>query len=124
MGVACSPDIFKEKMSGLMQTLEYVKTYLDDLLVLTKGKFTYHLPKLELVLHRLLQAGFWVNVEKSTFDAGMIEYLGYLLTREGISPLPNKVQAILALLPPKNIKALRHFLGMVQFYHDIWEKRS
>ena len=57
MGVTCSPDIFQEKMTGLMQTLEYVKTYLDNLLVLTKGKFTNHLAKLEPVLQRLLQAG-------------------------------------------------------------------
>ena len=37
MGIAGSPDIFQEKMSDLMATLEFVRTYLDDLLIITKG---------------------------------------------------------------------------------------
>ena len=51
-------------------------------------------------------------------------HLGYILNREGIKPQPKRVQAILALNPPHNEKELRHFLGMVQFYHDMWAKRS
>jgi len=51
-------------------------------------------------------------------------HLGCILNREGIKPQPKKVQAILALNPPHNEKELRHFLGMVQFYHDMWAKRS
>ncbi len=46
------------------------------------------------------------------------EYLGYILTREGIKP-QQKVQAILALKLPNNVKKLRHFLGMVQYYRDM-----
>ncbi len=60
----------------------------------------------------------------SCFCAHEIEYLGYILTREGIEPQPKKVQAILALNPPNNIKELRHFLGMVQYYRDTWARRS
>ncbi len=71
-----------------------------------------------------LQAGSKVNAEKSTFCALEIEYLGYILTRDGIKPQSNKVQAILAVQPPKNVKELRHFLGMVQYHHDLWARRS
>ena len=53
-----------------------------------------------------------------------VEYLGYILTRNGIKPLPEKVSAILALNAPKNVRKLRAFLGMVQYYRDMWEKRS
>jgi hypothetical protein len=53
-----------------------------------------------------------------------MEYLGYILTRGGIKPQQKKVQAILTLNPPNNVKELRHFLGMVQYYHDMWAKRS
>jgi hypothetical protein len=38
--------------------------------------------------------------------------------------MSEKVSAILALNPPSNVKELRQFLGMVQYYRDIWEKRS
>ncbi len=58
------------------------------------------------------------------FCAHEIEYLGYILTRERIKPQPKIVQGILALSPPNNVKELRHFLRMVQYYRDIWAKRS
>ncbi len=74
---------------------------------------------METVLTRLRDAGLKVNGSKSLFCAHEIEYLGYLLTREGIKPQPKKVQAILALNPPNNVEELRHFLGMVQYYQDM-----
>jgi hypothetical protein len=52
----------------------------------------------------------------SLFCTPEIEYLGYILTREGIKPQPKKVQAILELNPPTTVKELRHFLRMVQNY--------
>jgi len=65
-----------------------------------------------------------VNTAKSFFFTHKIEYLGYILTRGGIKPQQKKVQAILALNLPNNVKELRHFLGMVQYYRDMWVKRS
>ncbi len=80
--------------------------------------------KIETVLTRLRDAGLKVNAAKSSFCAHEIEYLGYLLTRGGIKPQPKKVQVILALNPPINVEELRHFLGMVQYYRDMWARRS
>jgi hypothetical protein len=65
-----------------------------------------------------------VNAEKSTFCTLEIEYLGYILTRDGIKPQSNNVQAILAIQPPQNVKELWHFLGMVQYYRDLWARQS
>jgi hypothetical protein len=124
MGIAGSPDIFQSKMSELMATLEFVRTYLDDLLCITKGDLKDHLNKLKEVFNKLQDAGLKINAEKSKFCAFETEYLGYILTRDGIKPQANKVQAILALNPPKNVKELRRFLGMVQYYRDLWAKRS
>ena len=124
MGIAGSPDIFQSKMSELMATLEFVRTYLDDLLCITKGNLEDHLSKLREVLTRLQEAGLKVNADKSKFCAFETEYLGYVLTRDGIKPQEKKIQAILALTPPTNVKELRRFLGMVQYYRDTWAKRS
>ena len=52
------------------------------------------------------------------------EYLGYVLTTDGIKPQQKKVQAILAITPPTGVKDLRRFLGMVQYYRDLWAKCS
>jgi hypothetical protein len=72
----------------------------------------------------LCNAGLKVNATKSVFCAQETEYLGYILTIGGIKPQPKKVQAILALNPPNNVKELQRFLGMVQYYRDMWQKRS
>ncbi len=101
MGIADSPDIIQGKMSELMELLEYVREYLDDLLCISKLSLEDHLEKLEEVLRQLCNAGLKVNAEKSTFCALEIEYLGYVLTRDGIRPQSNKVQAILAIKRPQ-----------------------
>jgi hypothetical protein len=79
---------------------------------------------METVLTRLRDAGLKVNAAKSLFCAHEIEYLGYILTREETKPQPEKVHAILALNPLSNVLELRHFLGIIQYYQDMWAKRS
>jgi hypothetical protein len=88
---------------------------MDDLLIIKRGILDEHLQKMETVLTRLRDTRLKVNVARSLFCAHEIEYLGYILTREGIKPQPKKVQAMLALNLPNNVKGLRHFLGMVQY---------
>ena len=126
MGYASSADIFQAEMMNIMEALEYVRAYIYDLLVITKGTLALenHLDKLREVLRRLREAGLKVNAAKSCFCTHEIEYLGYILIREGIKPQQKKVQAILTLNLPNNVKELRYFLGMVQYYHDMWAKCS
>eukprot|EP00804_Cyclotella_cryptica_P007931 CCRYP_019671-RA/>CCRYP_019671-RA protein AED:0.42 eAED:0.42 QI:0/0/0/0.5/0/0/2/0/238 len=86
-------------MTELMATLEFIRAYIDDLLCITKGTLEDHLAKLELVLSRLQEANL-KNI------------------------LQPKIQLILALTLPKNIKDLRRFLGMVQYCRDLWARHS
>ena len=121
MGFAGSADIFQA------EALEHVRAYIDNLLVITRGTLEVledHLEKQREVLRRLRDAGLKVNAAKSFFCTHKIEYLGYILTRGGIKPKPKKVKAILSINPPNTVKELRHFLGMVQYYRDMWAKRS
>ena len=124
MGLCNSPDIFQEKMSELMDGLDFVRTYIDDLLCLTKGTYDDHLKKLERVFKRLQDAGLKVNAKKSFFARQELEYLGYWITRDGIKPLPKKVEAILKIATPTNRKELRSFIGVVNYYRDMWLRRS
>jgi hypothetical protein len=77
-----------------------------------------------VVLRQLRDTGLKINAAKSTFCTLEIEYLGFVLTRDGIKPQSNKVQAILGIKPPTGVKQLRHFLGMVQYYRDLWARWS
>ena len=91
---------------------------------ITKGNLRDHVDKLEKVFIKLQDAGLKINADKSKFCTLETKFLGYILTRNGIKPQANKVQAILALNLPTNIKELCHFLGMVQYYCDLWAKHS
>ena len=124
MGLCNSPDIFQEKMSELMQGLEFARAYIDDLLVITTGSFEEHLDHLEQVLTRLNAAGLKVNTTKSFFGRTELEYLGYWITQKGVKPLSKKVEAITNLAAPKTRKQLRSFIGLINYYRDMWGKRS
>ncbi len=106
MGFAGLADIFQAEMGNLMATLEYVRAYIDNLLVITKGSLDDHLDKLKQVFIQLCNEGLKINATKSVFCAQETEYLGYILTRDGIKPQSKKVQAILMLNPPNNVKEL------------------
>jgi hypothetical protein len=71
--IAVSPDIFQGKISELIESLEYVQAYLDDLLCISRISLEDHLEKLDEIL-RHCNAGLKVNAEKSTFCALEIEY--------------------------------------------------
>jgi hypothetical protein len=132
MGASNTPDTFQAKMGSLFQDLEFVRAYLDDLLIISCNTYEDHLDKLDKVLHRLQEKGLRINAPKPTFATDEIEYLGYTLTQDGgytltqdgIKPQEQKVSAILALQPPSNVKQLRRLLGIIQFYRDIWEKKT
>jgi len=126
MGLCNSPDIFQAIMNELLGDLPYVLVYLDDILILnTKDETTDdHLRKIEEVLARLEKVGFKVNLRKSFFMQKELDYLGYTLTPNGIRPQTKKVEAISRIMSPTNKRQLRRFLGMVNYYRDMWRGRS
>jgi hypothetical protein len=98
---------FKTSCLSLFKTWNMLRLtcYLDDFLMLTttNNSFKDHLLKLEMILARLSTAGI---ISKSKFFAEQIEYLalGYWITRQGIQPIRNKVEAILDIKAPKTRK--------------------
>ena len=65
-----------------------------------------------------------VNASKSSFAKETLDYLGYTISQKGIKPIAKKVDAILNIAPPKTRRQLRSFLGMVNYYRDMWIRRS
>ncbi len=74
--------------------------------------------------YQTTQRGLQINAQKSFFCAIETEYLGYTLTHTGIKPQQKKVQTILMIQPPTNVKDLRKLIGMVQYYRDLWARCS
>ena len=67
-------------------------------------------------MRRFAHYGVVLNKDKCVFGVSEITFLGHLVTQEGIKPLPQKVEAIENFLLPTNLKQLRRFLGMVNYY--------
>ena len=53
-----------------------------------------------------------------------IDYLGYLVTPDGVKPNPKKIKAIQALERPTTVTEVRRLIRMVQYYRDLWPRRS
>jgi hypothetical protein len=119
MGISCSPDIFQEKMSDLMQHLDFVRTYLDNILVISSFTLDDQLEKVEVAFKLLSDKGLCVNAEKSTFCAEEIEYLGYWISKSGIQPIPKKVEDIKNMVRPTTNREMRRFIGMVNYNCDM-----
>ena len=113
-----------EKISNLMEVLEFAHTYLDNLLCLSKGNLNERLKDVDKVLIRLQKANLKVNPSESRFGKTEVEYLGYIVTRNRINPKPKKIEAILKSARHSTVKELRSFLGMLQYYRDIWQNRG
>ena len=122
MGLCNSPDIFQEKINELINGLEFAGAYIDDLLVISKQSFEEHLKHLEQVFTRLIEAGLKVNAVKSSFCTTQLEYLGHIVNIQGVQPSTKKVEAILKIATPKTRRQLRRFIGMVNYYRDMWPK--
>ena len=75
-------------------------------------------------MKRCSKANLKINPLKSFWGLSEVEYLGYIISREGIKPQKKKIDAILKMATPKTTTDVRHLVGMVQYYRDMWKARS
>ena len=99
MGVANSPDIFQQKANYLFHGSEFIRIFIDNLLVPTKGYWKIYVQKSELTLNKLNGKGFKCDIERSFFGQTKMEYLGFLVTCDGIKLINIKIEAITNMKP-------------------------
>ena len=124
MGFCGSTDIFQDALGNLFADLVHVLVYLDDIIIIGSGSYEEHLTQVEEVLARLKEKGFQVNPLKSFWAKSEGEYLGFVITRKGICPQKKKIQGILSMKEPTSTKQLRSFVGMINFYKEMWRSRA
>ncbi|MBW0506004.1 hypothetical protein O181_045719 [Austropuccinia psidii MF-1] len=124
-GLTNSPASFQNFVNDIFQDLldVYVVVYLDDLMVFSKSE-EEHVTHVSTVLFRLRANNRFAKSSKCLFHVSSVEYLGYGVSSEGLKMDQAKVQQILNLPPPRNLKAPQSFLGFANFYRRFIKNYS
>ena len=119
-GLCNAPVSFQSTMNILFQSYlrKFVIVFFDDILVYSKS-LEDHISHLDIVFQCLLTNQFFLKRNKCFFAQESIEYLGHIISREGVGPDPEKIRAMLAWPTPTTIKQLRGFLGLTGFYRKF-----
>jgi transposase InsO family protein len=117
MGISVGCQVLSRVIDSLFGDIKhkFVYNFMDDLVVYSDS-MEEHTRHLSEVFTRLQKAGFTLNPDKLRLAREEIPFLGHMVSCKGISILPERVEVIRAFPPPKNLKAVRRFLGMVGFY--------
>ena len=97
-----------------------ILAYVDDIVIFSRT-FEDHLKDLESVFCKLAEANVSIKLSKCVFAASEVEYLGFLLSEEGIRPQCKLTDAIVNFGTPRNKKEVKRFLGMAGFYREFIE---
>ena len=118
-GLKNSPSCFSRTINTIMADLEYkiVISYVDDCIVFAKT-FEEFLRRLKIVLERLKKYNLKLKPSKCEFGMSEITFLGFKINEKGISIDERKIEAILKMPEPQNIKELQSFLGHINFNRD------
>ena len=117
-GLAQAPAYFQLLMNKVLKGLKFTMTYLDDVIIFSQDELQ-HLEHLEIVFSRLWEAGLKMKHSKCDFFKSEIHYLGHLISPEGISPLPNKLDSIRHMPVPNSAKEIKQFLGLTGYYRKF-----
>ena len=86
----------------------------DDIIVHGRGQ-AEHDARLNKVLQKLQDSGLTLNAAKYKFGMNRLEFMGFVLNEDGVSPAPSKVEGLKNARRPKTATEVRSFLGLVKF---------
>lgn len=120
-GLSCAPAVFSRKIAQILTPLlreGWIKNYLDDL-ILFAGEYEELMSRLDRVFQLLEEQGIKLNLDKCELVKSKVKFLGHIVSEKGSSPDPKNLKAITEMMPPKNVKEVRRFIGMCSFYRKF-----
>ena len=117
-GLAQAPVYFQRLVNKVLSGLTFAFGYLDDILIFSPDMKS-HIEHLRLLFERLRASDLKFKEVKCNFLKGHIQYLGHIVMGEGITPLPEKLDSIKMMLPPKTRKEVKQFLVLIGYYRKF-----
>ena len=115
-GLAQAPTYFQQLVNEVLAPFDFAFRYLDDILILSSDIKT-HLKHIKMVFE-WLQADLKLK-EKCNFIKANIQYLGNIISGEGITPVPEQLESLEQMPPPQNPKEVKQFLGLAGYYRKF-----
>ena len=117
-GLAQAPAYFQRLINEVLSGLTFTFGYLDDILIFSPDMET-HLKHLRILFERLRSADLKLKEVKCNFLKKHIQYLGHIISGEGITPVQERLESIQNMLPPRNPKEVKQFLGLIGYYRKF-----
>lgn len=117
-GISACSSIFQSAIDHILDGIDGCVAYQDDLLIAGADRVELA-ERLDRVLARLEQHGVKLKREKCRLGLNEVQYLGWCISANGLRPVKDKVEAVLDMPDPKDVKALRSILGSINYYQRL-----
>ena len=119
-GLTNAPAAFMDLMNQVFQPYldRFVIGFIDDILVYS-GSSEEHSEHLRIVLQTLRERQLYAKLSKCQFWLDRVAFLGHVISVEGVSVDPKKIEAVVNWKPPKNVSEVRSFLGFAGYYRKF-----
>ncbi|GJP76558.1 hypothetical protein CLOP_g6983 [Closterium sp. NIES-67] len=121
-GLTNAPATFQAEINHILRPLldECVVVYLDDILIYSRD-MKQHGEHLRRVFEILRRERFYVKLSKSEFALEKVQFLGHIVSAQGVHVDPKKIEAVHTWKTPENVKELQQFLGFANYYNRFIE---
>lgn len=119
-GLVNSPATYQRLMEQILGDLhlDICFIYLDDLIIFSET-YEEHLERLQMVLQRLREHNLKLSPKKCAFFKDKVKYIGHIVSKDGISPDPDKLEKVINWPRPTTPEEVRRFLGFVGYYRKF-----
>ena len=122
-GLTQAPAYFQALVNQVLEGINFAFRYLDDILIFSPN-MEQHLEHVRVLFECLRAADLKLTKCKCSFLKAHVQYLGHYISGQGLEPVPEKLEALVKMPPPKDVTGVRKFLGFVGYHRKFIPRYS